>query len=193
MNLRNFHLVTKSGKKIEPTDKFRLQLSAGKTPGTLMIKYQLSGAEKLFDAGELEIKDGIISLPVTTVFISYARENQTQVISISKNLQNHGILTWFDENMILSGDNWQLKAEQAIEQADYFLPFLSCQYNNEELHYAMYQQSLIPKEKRFIIPILLDDCDAPYNLKKFSPVKITDESWFEKLLKSMAPIPRTSS
>jgi hypothetical protein len=95
--------------------------------------------------------------------------------------------------MILPGDNWELKIKQAIEKADYFLPLLSCQYNNKELHHAMHQQSSLPEDKRFIIPILLDDCDAPYNLKKFSPLKITDENWAKKLLQSLAPLPRIDS
>jgi hypothetical protein len=187
------HFLTRGGKKIEGIDGFTIQVGIGNMPGRVKIKYRLSDIEKSFDFEELEIRNGAISLPATLVFISYAPENRKEAISISKSLQNYGILTRLDEDIILAGDHEQLKIEQAIEKADFFLPLLSCQYHNKELHHALHRQSSLPEDKRYIIPILLDECDPPYNIKKFKSMKITDEDWLKKLLKSMAPIPYSGS
>jgi TIR domain len=190
--VHSIYLLTEGGQKINIED-FRVEFENIGKPGRLKARYQLPENEKRFDLGELEIKDGAILLPVTMAFISYAREDQEKVVSISRDLNEHGIITWFDERMLLPGDNWQLRIEQAIEEADYFLLFLSSQtidrigYKNRELHLALYQQSLRPADKRFIVPILLDDCKPPHDLQKLNWVKTTDQNWFKKLLKAIAP------
>jgi hypothetical protein len=193
--LNNFHLVTRSGKRIDMsnTDRFGLEVGIGSVPGSVKIKYKLPDLEKSFELGEFDIKNGIVSLPVTTAFISYAAENRNDALSLANDLNQRGILTWFHEDVTLPGDNPQTRMAQIIEQIDYFIPILSCQYNNRELHLAMHQQSSLPEHKRFIIPIQLDDCDIPNSLKKLTPLKMTDKNWLNTLLKSMVPIPHTGS
>jgi len=167
--IKNFHLVTEGGKKINFAE-FQMIATVPVRPGWLKIEYKLPWSSKFFDLGELEIRDGVIQVPVTMAFISYAREDKDKVKSISMTLNDYGILTWHDDKMLLPGDDWQHRIEQAIEEADYFLLFLSSQtidrvgYKNRELNLALYQQSLRPAGKRFIIPILLDECQPPHNL-----------------------------
>jgi hypothetical protein len=175
------------------TDRLGLEVGIGNVPGSVKIKYKLPDLEKSFELGEFDIKNRIVSLPVTTVFISYAPENRKEAISLASSLQNHGILTWFREDVTLPGDNPETRMAQIIEQVDYFLPMLSCQYNDKELDRAMQHQSLFPENKRFIIPIQLDDCDIPLNLRKLTPLKLTDKEWLNKLTRSMAPLPPTGS
>ena len=126
-------------------------------------------------------------------FISYVREDQEKVMAIAKQINNSGVITRLDEDMILPGDNWQLKIEQAIEKTDYFLLFFSCKatnhigHYNREIEHALYEQSQHPIGKRFIIPIQLDECDMPHNLKKFIWLKTADKNFYKKLLMAIAP------
>lgn len=191
-NLSNIHLVTEGGKQIN-IEGFQVELKGTGKPGRLTVSYKLPENEKSFDLGELEIKEGALHLPVILAFISYAKEDYEKVLSITSDLNDKGILTWFDKRMLLPGDDWQHRIEQAIEEADYFILFLSSQtidrvgYKNRELQLALYQQSLRPVGKRFIVPILLDDCKTPRDLEKLNWLKVTRENWFDILLKAIAP------
>ena len=60
-------------------------------------------------------------------------------------------------------------------------------FKNRELHLALYQQSLRPAGKIFIIPLLLDDCIPPDDLNRLNWLRTTSENWFERLLKAIAP------
>ena len=190
--VKSIHTVTEGGKEIG-IPGFILELRGTGKLGRVRAGYRLPENDKQFDLGELEVKDSSIRLPVTMAFISYAREDQQKVAAISKDLNDNGILTWFDKNMLLPGDNWQQRIEQAIEEADYFIIFLSSQtmdrtgHKNRELHLALIQQSLRPVGKRFIVPILIDDCTPPRELNQLNWVRTTDHGWFKKLLKATAP------
>lgn len=191
-DLSVIHLVTEGLKHIN-IEGFQIEIQVTEKPGRLRVRYKLPENEKCFDLGEFEIKGGAIQLPITMAFISYAKEDQKKVESISRDLNDYGILTWFDKGMLLPGDDWLHLIEQAIEQADYFLLFLSNKtmdrvgYKNREFKLALYQQSLRPVSKRFIIPILLDDCNPYHEIANLNWLKITDDGWFTKLLKAIAP------
>lgn len=188
----SIHTVTEAGKKIG-IPGFKIEIRGTGKPGRVGVSYWLPEGDKKFELGKLEIKDSTIWLPVTIAFISYAKEDIKQVAAISSDLSNNGILPWFDKEMLLPGDDWQNRIEQAIEEADYFLLFMSSQtidrngFKNRELQLALYQQSLRPEGKKFIIPILIDDCKPPRDLSGLHWVKTTDEDWFMKILKAIAP------
>jgi hypothetical protein len=191
--IHSIHTVTEGGKKIG-IPGFKIELSGTGKLGRVGASYWLPENDKKFELGELEIKDSTVWLPVTTAFISYAKEDVKKVTAISNDLSNNGILPWFDKEMLLPGDDWQNRIEEAIEAADYFLLFMSSQtidrngFKNRELQLALYQQSLRPEGKRFIIPILIDDCKPPRELRKLHWLKTTDEGWFKKILKAIAPL-----
>jgi hypothetical protein len=185
-------ILTENGKKFFAKDLI-IELRYTGMPGLVGIRYRPPNNDKYFDLGAREIKGRTVQIPLTLVFLSYARENFEQVLSISRELNNNGIITWFDEDMLLPGDDWHNRIEQAIRDADYCLVFLSSQtmdntgYKNRELKLAIEQQSLLPEGKRFIIPVLLDECTPPLSLDKLNWVKISDKDWFKKLLKAVAP------
>lgn len=189
----SIHTVTEGGKKIG-IPGFKIEIRGTGKPGRVGASYWLPEGDKKFELGELEIKDSTICLPVTMAFISYAKEDIKQVTAISSDLSDNGILPWFDKEMLLPGDDWQNRIEQAIEEADYFLLFMSSQtidrngFKNRELQIALYQQSLRPEGKKFIIPILINDCKPPRDLSRLHWVKTTDEDWFKKILKAIAPL-----
>ncbi|MEX0965838.1 MAG: toll/interleukin-1 receptor domain-containing protein [Bacteroidia bacterium] len=173
----------------------KLQLYKKAKPGHLAAKYKIPGNSKWFELGELQIIDRQITLPLTLLFLSYAKEDKKTVKLAMNDLHDNGVLTWFDEKDLLPGDDWEAKIEEAIEKSDYVLVFLSSKtidkvgYKNKEIKYALDQYSLRPSGKRYIIPILLDECTPPREFKGIHWLKATEENWFEKLLVSIGKYP----
>ncbi len=185
-------LVTENNKEIHFHD-FEVYLTALDTPGMLKVQFKIPGHDKMFEIGETTIKNGMIEIPVSVAFISYAREDEKAVKEITRKLNDHAVVTWFDQQNLMPGDDWEMRIEQAIEKADYFLLFLSRQteekigYKNREIQFALRQQSLRPRGKIFLIPILLDDCTIPWDLRNLNWLKATNEDWFDKLIGAIAP------
>lgn len=190
--VQGMRLVTQNGKEIRIHD-FQVQMMALDTPGMVKISFKIPGHDKLFDVGERAIKDGLIELPVSVAFISYAREDEKEVADISRRLNEFAVVTWFDKRNLMPGDDWEMRIEQAIEKADYFLLFLSRRteekigFKNREIQLALKQQSYRPRGKIFVIPILLDDCAVPHDLRNLNWLRVTDDDWFESLVGTIAP------
>ena len=173
----------------------QFQLYKAAKPGHIKVKYKIPGNSKWFELGELQIRNRKIILPLTMAFLSYAKEDKKMVKTIMGNLHDNGVLTWLDEKDLLPGDDWEAKIEEAIEKSDYVLIFLSSKtidkvgYKNKEIKYALDQHALRPSGKRYVVPILLDDCTPPRELKKINWLKATDDDWFDKLLTAIGKYP----
>lgn len=187
------HLVSMNGVDLQIPHKFKVHLFGLDMPGLVKASFSIPGHDKLFEIGELAIKGGKIEIPVSVAFISYSREDEETVVKISQKLNDFAVVTWFDKRNLMPGDDWEMRIEQAIEQADFFLLFLSrltedkISFRNREIQLALKQQSYRPRGKRFIIPILLDDCTPPYDLRNLNWLKATNENWLENLVESIAP------
>ena len=184
--------VTENGKELGFKDlegKFR----KGAKPGHINVSYKIPGDTKLIQIGDIPIKNGVLEIKLPVVFISYAREDEKIVKKLANKLNTYGIATWLDKKNLLPGDDWELKVEEAIEKADFFLIFLSrateqkIGYKNRELKLALKQQSYRPRGKVFIVPILLDECTPPYDLREFNWLKLSDDKELRSLAKMIAP------
>jgi hypothetical protein len=102
------------------------------------------------------------------------------------------VVTWFDKQNLIPGDDWEMRIEQAIEKSDFFLLFLSRKteekigFRNREIQLAIKQQSYHPRGHIFLIPILLDDCTPPHDLRGLNWLKATDDKWFDRLVDVVA-------
>jgi hypothetical protein len=172
--------------------KFKLQIKPFVKPGYVNVKYHIPGKAKWFNAGDVQIKNNSITIPVVIAFVSYAKENKKQIVPIMDKLNDNGVLTWFDESELLPGARWEDKIEEAIKNSDYVLIFFSSDtiknagYKNKEIRQALDQLELQPFGKRYIIPILLDDCTPPNELRKIQWLKMWEDSAFEKLLAAVS-------
>jgi hypothetical protein len=169
----------------------RLELNTLNTnkPGHLNFRYRVSGNPKWFEIGDLRIIDSQITLPLELAYISYSAQDLVLVKKTIYALNDNGILTWFDERELLPGDSWEDEIKNAIENSDFVLIFLSSKsidqpgYMNREIEYAFDQAAVKPHGKRYIIPILLDNCAPPSEFKKLEWLKMWEEGAFEKLLR----------
>ena len=128
-----------------------------------------------------------MTLPVKLAFLSHAREDANFVRDLSSRLLQDGVLAWFDEKDLLPGDDWKQKIDDAIERSDFVLVFLSSVsvaktgYFQRELKYALDQHQLRPEGSRYIIPIIIDDCEAPRSLREIHWLRADAAEWYELL------------
>lgn len=104
-----------------------------------------------------------------SVFLSYASEDHSAVTLIRDGLEQAGIDVWFDRNPddIRPGDNFEAKIKANIDQCSLFIPIISQntliekpRFFRIEWNYAQELADRYPDNKRFIIPVAIDDTPA---------------------------------
>jgi hypothetical protein len=105
---------------------------------------------------------------VSHVFISYVRENRTTVDRFAAALRAGGIAVWVDRDDIDPGQRWQDAIRAAIKSGDFFIACFSKEsnarpesYMNEEVAIAIEQLRLMPNDRAWFIPVVLDGTDVP--------------------------------
>ena len=102
------------------------------------------------------------------VFISYLRENKDKVDKLCEKLTSHGIEAWLDRRELDPGDRWKRKIKKAIHDGAFFIACFSKEYHkrdktymNEELTLAIEQIRQLHIDRKWFIPVKLDDCEIP--------------------------------
>lgn len=182
-------IITKGRKEVP--DGTLLGVALGRVPGTVSVRIRLPGQANWRTYLDLPIRDGVAELPVPLAFLSYAKEDVATVRDLESRLLQAGVLTWFDEKTLLPGDDWKVKIDDGIERSDFVLLFLSQHsvsktgYFQRELRYALEQRDLRPHGTRYIVPVLLGECEVPPPLRAIQWLKTTEADWFERLLKAL--------
>jgi len=173
-------------------DTTRVKFTYTGTSGKLHVLIQLPWQSTWKDLGLIEVVGTELVLPLKLVFLCHAKEDKKEVEEIGSRLLENGILTWYDEKDLLPGDDWEDVIEREIEGCDFFLAFLSSRslskigYVNRELRYALEQGDRRPLGQRFIIPILLDECMPPRELKRFHFIKVWEADAYRKLVRALS-------
>jgi len=108
------------------------------------------------------------------VFLCHAKEDKAIVRDIYRQLTSAGwIDVWLDEVKLLPGEEWDMQIEEAVENADAVIVFLSNNsltkkgYVQKELNSVLDVAEYNPEGTIFIIPILLEPCQIPRRLKRY--------------------------
>ena len=98
------------------------------------------------------------------VFISYVRDNQSEVDQLVGALKAYGIRVWLDRDDIEPGQRWQTVIRSAIKNGAFFIAVFSEEYNargtthmNEELTLAIEQLRKRSQDAQWFIPVLISD------------------------------------
>lgn len=183
------NIVTEGRKEVPEGTLLRVGL--GLHPGTVTIHVQLPGQTDWTTYSDLQIVDGTVTLPVKLAFLSHAKEDAKFIRGLASRLLQDGILPWFDEQELLPGDNWKRTIDEAIEKSDFVLVFLSATsvskigYFQRELKYALDQHQLRPEGARYIIPIIIDDCQPPGSLRDIQWLRADEPEWYERLKRAL--------
>jgi len=110
-------------------------------------------------------------------FISYSRKDKDFAIEFAREMKSAGYSVWLDQLDIPTGARWDDQVEKALRECEVFLIILtpasvSSENVKDEIGYA------IDHGKR-IMPILLENCDVPFRLRRFQYVDFTNVEFNE--------------
>jgi formylglycine-generating enzyme required for sulfatase activity len=106
------------------------------------------------------------------VFICHASQDQLVVNELYKRLLTESwIEPWLAEESILPGQNWRAEIDKAVEAADVVIATLSRSsvnldgYTQREIKYALDIAREKPDSTIYIVPIRLDNCQVPREMR----------------------------
>jgi len=111
------------------------------------------------------------SFPI--IFLCHDSNDKAKVKELNKLLIHEQYNPWLDQKEILPGQEWDAIIQKAIKKAAIVIICLSKQsvrkrgYLNKEINWALDRQKEMLPEDIFIIPVKLDPCELPENLKNF--------------------------
>jgi hypothetical protein len=93
----------------------------------------------------------------------------------------------------VSGDDWEARIEEAIDDADYVLVFLSPRscpkesFFQKEIRHAMNRLEQMPEGERFILPVMIEQCELPRSFRKrnIHYQRMWEADAYEKLLRAV--------
>ena len=117
------------------------------------------------------------------VFLSYVKENKQSIRRLDKDLMDYGIDVVTDYKYISGGDNWKNRIRNLIYESGYFIACFSKEFNERkesvayrELDYAIERVSDFPPDRKWIIPVRINECPIP-NREIRPGVILTDLNW----------------
>jgi hypothetical protein len=101
-----------------------------------------------------------------TVFLSYSSADKELVRTFARGLEQRGVSVWFDEMHLRPGDDWGRAIERALDSSDYIAFFVSKNsmrqgYVQKELKLAYDRSRMLPVDRAFLLPVLLDKTAVP--------------------------------
>jgi hypothetical protein len=125
------------------------------------------------------------------IFLSYAREDEEKVEKLYQRLSDVGFKPWMDKKDILPGEKWPSSIRRAIRDSDFFLVCLSTNsvkkrgWVQKEMKQALglWQEKL--EDDIYLIPVRLEDCEAPESLREFQWVDLFEEGGSEQLVRAI--------
>jgi hypothetical protein len=125
------------------------------------------------------------------IFLCHSSQDKEQIRIIYRELKKAGMAPWLDEEHILPGQHWEDTLKTSVRNADVVLACLSRGsvnkrgYIQKELREILEVALELPPDQIFVIPVRLDDCEVPRELKKWQYVDFFTENGFFKLLRSL--------
>lgn len=99
----------------------------------------------------------------TRAFVSYVRENSSEVDKLCRDLASRGVATWKDRDDLIPGARWKDSIRAAIQDGSGFIACFSAAYRdrersymNEELAIAVEELRQRPRDRSWFFPVLLD-------------------------------------
>ena len=125
------------------------------------------------------------------IFLSYAREDADKVESLYQELSDAGFKPWMAPKDVVPGEKWPSAIRRAIRDSDFFLVCLSANsvskrgWVQREMKQALdlWQEQL--EDDIYLIPVRLEDCEAPESLREFQWVNLFEADGWAQLEKAI--------
>jgi WD40 repeat protein len=132
------------------------------------------------------------------VFLSHAQDDKPRVERLYKRLKAVGISPWLHSEEVKPGQDWDFEISQVIPTSAAVVVILSSRsvtkkgsfrkkqgYFQKEIECALAVAKTKPRGTRFIMPVRLDDCGLPENLRQLHWVDLFVRNGFENLHQSL--------
>lgn len=125
------------------------------------------------------------------VFISHAKEDINQAEELYDFLKENEYEPWLDKKKLKVGSNWDYEIKQALKKSTFVILLLSSTavkkrgYIQKEFKYTLeYAESKLIDDI-YIIPILLEKCEVPEQLKRFQWVEMNEVDFKDRILEAL--------
>jgi formylglycine-generating enzyme required for sulfatase activity len=128
---------------------------------------------------------------VARIFLSYAREDESQVRGVYRRLLDAGFEVWMDKINLLPGQRWQQEIPHAIRHSDFILIFFSKHsvakrgYVQREFRLALDTLEEMPPDAIHTIPIRLDDCQIPEQFRHLQWSDLSEAGEFDRIVQAL--------
>jgi hypothetical protein len=123
-------------------------------------------------------------LPAPKVFLCYAREDARRAREVHSCLAGDGVETWFDEESLLVGLNWENEIARAIESCDFFAMCLSkassskTGFVQKEIRLAIREFQRRPPGAAYLLPIRVEKFEIP-SIKLDDVTTLSQIQWID--------------
>ena len=98
-------------------------------------------------------------------FVSYVRDNSSEVERLVRDLRSAGVEVWYDRDSLKAGSRWAEAIAAGIESGGFFLACFSKEYASRERTY-MDEELVVARalmaqrrdDRSWLIPLLLNGC-----------------------------------
>lgn len=128
---------------------------------------------------------------VLQVFLNYASPDRQRVLDLYQYLTENGVNAWIDVKDLLGGQKWEHEIQKVIKRSDIVLVCMSKAsigkdgYVQKEIRFALEKAQEKPEGKVYIIPVRLESCRAPDELRTYQWVDLFKENGSSKLLEAL--------
>lgn len=125
------------------------------------------------------------------IFLSYSSGDRPQVEKLYQYLTALGADTWYDQEKLLPGQDWNYEIRKGLDEANVILVCLSKKsidkegYVQKEIRLALDLALNMPEGRIFLIPARLEECNLPRSLSSYQWVDLFSENGMNKLIKSL--------
>jgi hypothetical protein len=105
------------------------------------------------------------------IFFSYSRVDSPFALTLAKDLREAGADIWIDQLDIPAGSHWDAAVEKALNSSAYVLVILT--NSSTQSTNVMDEVSFALESGKKIIPVLLEDCLAPFRLRRLQRIDFT--------------------
>lgn len=128
---------------------------------------------------------------MTSIFISYAKEDYDYALEIFDFLKEEGFEPWMDKKNLMPGQDWDHVLAKTLKQVDFILIVISeisvskRGYVQREFKRALEYWEERPQSDIYILPVKINECEVPAPLNRFHWIEFESEDFREKILASI--------
>lgn len=122
------------------------------------------------------------------VFLSYAREDESQVTDLYDQLTSEGFKVWMDKFSIVGGEDWERSIQHGVKSCDLFIACLS--------PHSARKRGFVQKEMKlaesvlegkmpgdiYVIPLMLAPSEIPETIERFQAIRLYENDGYQRLI-----------